>query len=197
MVPVEYSEFFVATATVAGALIGLLFVAISVRPDAAARGAHITSRLRSAAALSAFLNTLLLSLLALRPRPDFGGVAVWLAVAGLVSMLILLVLLLGQGRDRPWALARGLVLVVGQAVLYAVQLRDGLVLIADPSDASQVDSLAIVVTLLFALGLARAWEFVGADNPTLLGALTRVARSDHDSSNPSDSSEASESGRGA
>ncbi|HEY2226123.1 hypothetical protein [Actinomycetospora sp.] len=174
MVPEEYSEFFVATATVAGALIGLLFVAISVRPTAASRGAHITSRLRAVAALSAFLNTLFLSLLALRPRIDLGGVAVGLGVAGLVSMLILLVLLMTQGRDQPWRLAQGVVLVLGQGVLYVVQLRDGLVLSASPSDVAQVDGLAIIVIILFALGIARAWEFAGADNPSLLGAIARV-----------------------
>ncbi len=60
MVPEDYQEFFVATATVAGALTGLPFVAISVRPAVAARTAHITTRLRSVTALSAFL---------LPPRP--------------------------------------------------------------------------------------------------------------------------------
>lgn len=177
-------------------------MAISVRPAAAARGGHITTRLRSAAALSAFLNPLFFSLLALRPRIGLGGVAAGLAIAGLVSMLILL-LLVAQGRDRPWPPARGLALVVGQAVLYTVRLHDGIALESDPSDVAQVDSLAVIVILLFALGLARAREFVGADDPTLLGALARVTAASRGSVGPTGSSEgaapsdASEPGRRA
>jgi hypothetical protein len=89
-------------------------------------------------------------------------------------------------------LVRGLALVVGQAVLYTGQLRDGMALDADPSDVAQVDSLAIIVILLFALGLARAWEFVGADNPTLLGALARVTGASRDPGEPKGSSEGAE-----
>ena len=175
MVPEDYHEFFVATATVAGALIGLLFVAISVRPTAAARTAHITTRLRAVAALSAFLNTLFLSLLALRPRVGFGQVCVALGAAGLVAMLVLLILLVAQGRDRRGPLARGTILVLGQGVLYLLQLLDGVHLVAAPADVERVDDLAIIVIVLFALGVARTWEFVGADNPSLLGAIVRVA----------------------
>jgi hypothetical protein len=175
VVPEDYHEFFVATATVAGALIGLLFVAISVRPDAAARSAHVTTRLRSVTALSAFLNTLFLSLLALRPRADLGGVCFGLGIAGLVTMLILVVLLVLQGRDRPWRLVQGLVLVLGQGALYGAQIADGRALLAAPAAADVVDNLAIIVILLFALGLARAWEFAGADNPSVLGVIAQVA----------------------
>jgi len=175
MISEGYSEFFVSTATVAGALIGLLFVAISVRPTAAARTAHITVRLRAVAALSAFLDTLFLSLLALRPQPDLGQSAVALGAAGLVAMLVLLLLLATQGRDRPWHLARGAVLVLGQGVIYYLQLADGVRLIRQPSDVTQVDNLTILVVVLFALGVARAWEFTGADNPTLLGTVATVA----------------------
>jgi hypothetical protein len=174
VVPDDYTEFFVATATVAGALIGLLFVAISVRPAAAARTAHITTRLRAVAALSAFLNTLFLSLLALRPRAGLGQVAIALGAAGLLAMLVLLVLLVAQGRDQPWRLARGVLLVLGQGLLYAIQLADGLQLAATPTDVAEVDNLALIVIILFALGVARAWEFAGADNPSLLGAIARV-----------------------
>jgi hypothetical protein len=175
VVPDDYDEFFVAAATVAGALIGLLFVAISVRPADAARTAHITTRLRSVAALSAFLNTLFLSLLALRPRAALGGVAVALGTAGVVAMLVLLALLVAQGRDRPWPAARGALLVVGQGVLYALELRDGLALAARPSEVGRIDDLATIVLILFALGIARAWEFAGADDPSVLGALGRIA----------------------
>lgn len=169
MIPEGYDQFFVATATVAGALIGLLFVAISVRPAAAARTAHITSRLRAVASLSAFLDTLFLSLLALRPRPDLGKVAITLGAVGLLAMLTLLVLLAAQGRDQRWPLVRGALLVLGQGALYLLQILDGVHLVAAPEDGTQVDNLAVVIVVLFALGIARAWEFTGADNPTFAG----------------------------
>ena len=174
MVPDDYGEFFVTAATVAGALIGLLFVAVSVRPEAAVRTAHITTRLRALTALSAFLNTLFLSLLALRPRAGFGQASITLGAMGLVSMLTLLVLLAVQGRDRPRELARGVLLLLGQGFLFALQVRSGWQLISHPTDVGQVDELSIVIIVLFALGIARAWEFAGADDPSLLTALRTV-----------------------
>lgn len=179
MVPDDYRDFFVTAATVAGALIGLLFVAVSVRPEAAARTAHISTRLRALAALAAFLNTLFLSLLALRPRASFDQASISLGVVGLVSMLTLLVLLVAQGRDHPRDLARGVLLLLGQGVLFALQVKSGWQLVRQPADAGQVDDLSIVIIVLFALGIARAWEFVGADDPSLLTAL-RTAAGDRD-----------------
>lgn len=74
-----------------------------------------------------------------------------------------------------------MVLVLGQGVLYGAQIGDGVRLVAAPADAAVVDHLAIILIILFALGLARAWEFAGADNPSLLSALVRVTgRAHHD-----------------
>ena len=37
--------------------------------------------------------------------------------------------------------------------------------------------VAVCMVILFALGIGRAWEYVGADNPGLLGALRGPRRS--------------------
>ena len=81
MIPEEFREFFTAAASASGALIGLLFVAITLSPE---RAHHVDTRvefrIRASAALLVFSNALVLSLAALVPGVDLGW---WCVVASL------------------------------------------------------------------------------------------------------------------
>lgn len=66
MVPADYHEFFSGCATVAGALIGLLFVAISVSPHWPAPDAESTMfETRAGVAFAVLINTLVVALVGL------------------------------------------------------------------------------------------------------------------------------------
>jgi hypothetical protein len=73
VVPVSFHDFFSGCATVAGALIGLLFVALSVSPEKLtgddARAEH---QVRAGAAFSALVNTLVIALVACCLGPASG-----------------------------------------------------------------------------------------------------------------------------
>jgi hypothetical protein len=85
VIPEEYREFFVAAAGTTGALVGLLFVAVSVFPD---EGRQDTTRgqfhARSSAALLVFTNALVISMAALVPDVSLG----WWAIATGISILV-------------------------------------------------------------------------------------------------------------
>jgi hypothetical protein len=97
--PAGFHDFFAASAGVAGALIGLLFVAISVAHERlTAPGAAQAHRVRAAAALTAFVNALAVSLFALVPGTLIGGTALSVALV-IVCFLI--------GISRSWELIGG------------------------------------------------------------------------------------------
>ncbi len=177
VVPEDIHDFFVGAAGVAGALIGLLFVAISVVGERLARaeaGSQV-HRIRASAALVAFTDSLAVSLFALVPGEKIGWTAVTVGVGGLLFIFAAVVSLL-RIRPRRLATARDVTFLVGLAVVFLYQLISGLDVVAHPGDSGTVNTIAVLVIVSFLIGITRAWELIGGPSFGLGHEVLRLVR---------------------
>lgn len=174
--PDRFHDFFLASAGAAGALIGLLFVAVSVAPerllgDAAPQG----NRIRALSALTAFTNALVVSLFALIAGIDLGWTALAVAAIGLRFVLGSLLSLLNASRPAPGGLRDGTFLV-GLVVVFALQLYFGVRMIVDDNPVGAERGLAVLVVVCFLIAISRAWELIGGPDVAVLGELRTLVR---------------------
>jgi hypothetical protein len=162
VVPANLHDFFLGSAGVAGALIGLLFVAISVSGERLARAeaAAQTLRIRAYGALTAFINALVISLFALIPDAGVGTASLVVAIVGLLFVAAALLSLIRVQHLR-WATGRDTLFLAGQVAVFVLQLIYGIQIMGRSNDPSGVDALAILVVVCFLIGISRAWELIG------------------------------------
>jgi hypothetical protein len=165
----ESRQFFMASADVAGAVIGLLFVAVSVNSARHVSAAEAEVRnVRAAATLSAFTNAFAVAMFGLVPGFSVAHTATVVAVYGLLRMAGALVTVFPKwraGKIRLW----DFVFLPSLALVYAIQLFAAIVLDRNRHNGDALETICILVVVCFLIGIARAWELVGGPTIDLLG----------------------------
>jgi hypothetical protein len=171
MVPSEYTNFFITAATSGGALIGLLFVAISLAPERTVlASAPIASRVVAGSTFTALLNAFFISLGALLPNTNIGWFAISFSIIGIINSL-------SQGRTLliPWPswqnVLRRTWLTVLSLCLYIIELVCSIQLLFSPANETPVFYLGLSVLLIYAIALLRAWELLGVQRTGLMAWL--------------------------
>lgn len=171
MVPPEFLNFFGASTGAGAALVGLLFVAVSLAPEQiVTRRAPLERRAVAGSAFTALINAFFISLVALIPHFNFGTLIVPISSLSLLTSLLQAWSLL-RLRKGWQSLLRRAILVCLSLGLYGLELRNGVGLITDPTQVGFVYGLLLTLLGIFAIGLTRAWELLGAHRYGLGGWL--------------------------
>jgi len=152
MVPTAYDAFLAAIATAGAALIGLLFVAVSVRDDTIF-GPTATPG-GEALAITAFtglVNSFVVSVVGLVPKVNIGEPALIMALVGITATVRL---------DRRLHASRNVIVLALTLLAYAIQFGYGVLLLIKPHDSNQLINLSFIIFLTLVLSLQRAWSLL-------------------------------------
>jgi hypothetical protein len=161
MVPAEYGNFLVASTGASAALLGLLFVSVSISPERvfgdSAQAGHRTLALSSFTALA---NAFFVSLSGLIPNVRFG---LFVIIAGAIAFSQS-ISLLATAREwrREGRLVRGVILFVAGFAVYGTEVYLGIDIYLSKASPELITGLLQLLLAVFAMGLARAWELLGA-----------------------------------
>ena len=168
----SYTNFFLSSTTVAGALAGLLFVALSVAPQRLVGAtASAEQQAIAATAFTALVDALWISLFALRPGNALPGANLAFGLIGLSSTVSLAVRL-WRARARERLSRRWPYLLLFIIAVYAFQTATAFT--ARTAGQAQSASATLVV-IFFAVGIARSWELLGLRGGGLLDLLVSHA----------------------
>jgi hypothetical protein len=83
---------------------------------------------------------------------------------------------LGRGGHLGWKTARDAAFILGLAVVFLVQLYEGINVSLHPGDSGSVDTVAVLVVICFLIGVARAWELIRGPQVGLVRVLSAAVR---------------------
>ncbi len=162
MVPEAFHDYFVASTGAGAALVGLLFVAVSIAPEQTVMsGAPVERQAVATSAYTALLNAFFLSLVALLPQTNLGWAALVLSLIGLANHFILGWNLSRHSLRRWFSMIRRAALILAGLLLYGYELYNAILLLLSPTNSTPIAALAPLLVGIYALGLTRAWQLLG------------------------------------
>ena len=176
MLPGTYRDLFATIAGSAGALTGLLFVAVSVSPMRGRRSPrHVIQQVRAAAALLAFTNSLSISLFSLVPGTNVGYPATALGVIGLLFTAAGMRSMFSSRSmlRQQWRRQIGLIALL--LAIFGTELANGITILADPHTTAPVQSISYAIVASLLVGVARAWELVGDRDTGIVASIAVLA----------------------
>lgn len=168
MVPDNFYTFFATSAGAGAALIGLLFVAISITPESIVK--EEASRERRAVAnntFTAMLNAFFISIGALMPGVNLGAIVLVFGVISLsnglgMNLQLFRIQVRNQQQHFQWRkVTRYLLNILAPIVLYGYECFLAIQLILSPSHIDSVGNVTIVLIAIYGWGLEQAWELLG------------------------------------
>jgi hypothetical protein len=170
MVPGVYDAYLAALATAAAALIGLLFVAVSVRDDTIfGPNAMPGGEALAITAFTGLVNSFVVALLGLIPKINIGEPAVIMAVISIIAIVRL---------QRRLHTGRNLIVLAITLLTYTAQFGLGVLLLIDPHNTDQLINLSIIVFVTLIVSLQRAWSLLRGRH--LASARGAAVTGDHD-----------------
>jgi hypothetical protein len=182
-----FANFFLAMAGAGGALIGLLFVAVSIHPERTfGAGARRERQAVATAAFTALVNAFFISSAALIPVPDAGAnpgvITLLMGSLGILNTLSIGARLIGyqvrsfrSGAQLWLRLVRAGALVVISLVVYTLEVVNARALVANPRNLDPLYTICGLLLGVYGIGLTRAWELLGAPRFGLSGWLNPLA----------------------
>ena len=181
MVPDALTNFFIASTGAGAALLGLLFVSLSISPEEKiTSNASVEKRVSAYAALGSLINAFFISLVALipgnfgAPVVIFGALSFFIAVQNNFQLL--------RPHEGASSLARRLITAVLSLLIYIAQCYYAVLLIINPHDSAPVYSLTTLLLVVYVLGVFRAWELLGGTRNTPIKMLTSIHKQEAPSS---------------
>jgi len=161
MTPVAYQPFFTASVAASAALIGLLFVSVSIAPERVfGKEAQSGRQAQALSAFTALANVFFISFGGLMPDVPLGVIVTIVAMPAVLQTVALLGLLGHWRAERT--LYRGLILFLASAAVYSAEIAIGIQLWRSPANPGAMSGLLDLLLGAYAVGLGRAWELMGA-----------------------------------
>jgi len=174
MLPAAYIPFFTAAVGSAGALIGLLFIAISIAPErTVGKSATLERAALAGNAFTALSNVFFISLVALIPAVMLGGALFALGIMACIATVRLATHLFSggwrKGRLGLVQIIRRFALVAASLTIYGMEVWLGArSLWGSEPTGTTFSAASILIVGGYALVLVRMWSLLGAHKDSFL-----------------------------
>lgn len=173
MSPTAFQPYFSASTGAGGALIGLLFIAISIAPERTfGKGATFQRKLIASSAFTALVNAFFISLGALIPNATFallGGISATMGTIGLLNTLYLAWDVVDRRQES--SLRQSALLVIASLAIYGGECGAGLSLVRSDHNVNSAFIITNLLLAVYGIGIMRAWQLLGGERGSLIGQI--------------------------